>query len=96
MNLKKCQFDSITPCQNKGDICLRTCEERAKYNKVVDEMIEKLKTLKLPLEDSNVPLPNNFVGCGEVSGAYHKIDVKVHHVEYNKTAYADNKRNVYH
>ena len=65
MKLKKCQFDSITPCQNKGDICLRTCSERATYNKVVDEMIEKLKTLKLPLEDSNVPLPNNFVGCGE-------------------------------
>ena len=60
MKLKKCQFDSITPCQNKGDICLRTCSERATYNKVVDEMIEKLKTLKLPLEDSNV-------GCGEVS-----------------------------
>lgn len=74
MNLKKCQFDSITPCQNKGDICLRTCEERAKYNKVVDEMIEKLKTLKLPLEDSNVPLPNNFVGCGEVSDEQEPFD----------------------
>lgn len=46
MNLKKCQFDSITPCQNKGDICLRTCEERAKYNKVVDEMIEKVEDIK--------------------------------------------------
>ena len=74
MNLKKCQFDSITPCQNKGDICLRTCSERATYNKVVDEMIEKLKTLKLPLEDSNVPLPNNFVGCGEVSDKQEPFD----------------------
>jgi len=32
----------------------------------------------------------------KVSGAYHKIDVKVHHEECDKTAYADNKRNVYH
>lgn len=83
MKLKKCQFDSITPCQNKGNICLRTCSERATYNKVVDEMIEKLKTLKLPLEDSNVPLPNNFVGCGEVSDEQEPFDDEEYDEDYD-------------
>lgn len=83
MKLKKCQFDSITPCQNKGDICLRTCSERETYNKVVDEMIEKLKTLKLPLEDSNVPLPNNFVGCGEVSDEQELFDDEEYDEDYD-------------
>lgn len=83
MKLKKCQFDSITPCQNKGDICLRTCSERVTYNKVVDEMIEKLKTLKLPLEDSNVSLPNNFVGCGEVSDEQELFDDEEYDEDYD-------------
>lgn len=65
MNLNKCQFDAIAPCCNRGDICLRSREERAFYNNVIDQMISKLNSLKLPDEDSTVPLPENFVGCGK-------------------------------
>ena len=46
-------------------------------------MIEKLKTLKLPLEDSNVPLPNNFVGCGEVSDEQELFDDEEYDEDYD-------------
>ena len=46
-------------------------------------MIEKLKTLKLPLEDSNVPLPNNFVGCGEVSDEQEPFDDEEYDEDYD-------------
>lgn len=57
MKLKPCQLDAVKPCCNRGDICLRTAEERKEYNEVIDQMAEMLNDLKLPEVDSDVPEP---------------------------------------
>ena len=57
MNFKPCQLDAVTPCVNRGEICLRTAKERKEYNEAIDGMNEMLSSLKLPEEDSKVPAP---------------------------------------
>lgn len=58
MKFKPCQLDAVTPCQNRGEICLRTAEQRREYNGVIDKMEDMLDRLKLPEEDSDIPAPD--------------------------------------
>ena len=70
MKFEPCQLDAVTPCCNRGDLCLRTAEERREYNNVIDKMEEMLDDLKLPEVDSTVEAPdvNYCVNANEEEG----------------------------
>ena len=57
MKFKPCQLDAVTPCCDRGDICLRTAKERREYNEVIDKMVSMLEQLKLPEVDSEAVAP---------------------------------------
>lgn len=49
MKLKKCQLDTECVCVNKGEICLKTKEEKLEYNRIVSDIqrdLEKIKFLE--------------------------------------------------
>lgn len=52
MKVKQCQFNAAIRCENRGEACLTTAQERQVYNEVICQMQEKLETMKLPEVDN--------------------------------------------
>ena len=63
MKVKQCQFSSTINCCNRGEACLNTVEERRKYNEIINQMQDKLESLKLSLDD----IPKGVGNCSDLN-----------------------------
>ncbi len=51
MKIKPCQINARYPCADRGRACLKTKEEKEKFNRQVSKMQEDLEKMKFDLSE---------------------------------------------
>lgn len=51
MKIKPCQINARYPCADRGRACLKTKEEKEKFNRQVSKMQEELEKMKFDLSE---------------------------------------------